>query len=52
MVKEATVDAVIAAIGQARATAWDPNVMLASVQRFGARRFRDEITAWMGGTVG
>ena len=45
--EETTVDAVIAAIGQARATAWDPNVMLASVQRFGAERFRDEITNWL-----
>lgn len=45
--EEATVDAVIEAIGQARATAWDPNVMLASVQRFGARRFRDQITGWL-----
>jgi glycosyltransferase involved in cell wall biosynthesis len=44
---ETTVDAVIAAIGQARVTAWDPNVMLASVQRFGAERFRDEITNWL-----
>jgi hypothetical protein len=48
MFEEATVDAVIEAIGQARATAWDPNVMLASVQQFGARRFRDEITNWLG----
>ncbi len=45
--EEATVDAVIDAIGQARATTWDPNVMLASVQRFGARRFRDQITGWL-----
>ena len=46
--EEATVAAVIDAIGQARATAWDPNIMLASAQRFGARRFRDEITGWLG----
>ena len=48
MFGEATVDAVIEAIGQARATAWDPNGMLASAQRFGARRFRDEIMGWLG----
>jgi hypothetical protein len=41
------VHAVIEAIGQARATAWDPNIMLASAQRFGARRFRDQITGWL-----
>ena len=46
--EEATVDAVIDAIRQARATAWDPNIMLASSHRFGARRFRDEITGWLG----
>ncbi len=48
MFEEATVAAVIDAIGQARATAWDPKAMLASAQRFGARRFRDEITGWLG----
>ena len=48
MFGEATVDAVIEAIGQARATAWDPNGMLASAQRFGMIRFRDEITGWLG----
>ena len=46
--EEATVDAVITAIEQCRQTAWDPNIMLASSQRFGARRFRDEITGWLG----
>ena len=46
--EEATVDAVITAIEQCRQTAWDPNIMLASSQRFGARRFRDEITEWLG----
>ena len=49
--EEATVDAVIEAIGQAWATAWDPNIMLAASQRFGARRFRGEINAWMGEPV-
>ena len=48
MFEEATVDAVIEAIGQARATAWDPKAMLASAQRFGVRRFREEITSWLG----
>ena len=48
MFEEATVDAVIEAIGQARATAWNPNVMVASTQRFGAKLFRDEITGWLG----
>ena len=47
MFEEATVEAVIEGIGQARATAWDPNVMLASSRRFGSRRFRDEVTDWM-----
>jgi glycosyltransferase involved in cell wall biosynthesis len=46
--EEATVDAVIAAIEQCRRTAWDPNIMLASSHRFGARRFRDKITGWLG----
>jgi len=44
--EEATVDAVIDAIGQARATAWDPNVMLASAQRFAPQRFREAIGDW------
>jgi glycosyltransferase involved in cell wall biosynthesis len=46
MFEEATVAAVIEAIGQARATAWDSNIMLASAQRFGARRFREAIGDW------
>jgi len=46
--EEATVDAVITAIGEARATAWDPNFMLELSQRFAPQRFRDEITGWMG----
>ena len=45
--EEATVDAVITAIEQCRQTAWDPNIMLASSQRFGARLFRDQITGWL-----
>jgi glycosyltransferase involved in cell wall biosynthesis len=50
--EETTVDAVIAAIERSRQTRWDRRAMHASAQRFGAGRFRDEITAWMGGTVG
>ena len=50
--EEATVDAVIAAIERSRQTPWDRLVMHASAQRFGAKRFRDEIAAWMGETVG
>jgi len=49
--EEPTADAVIAAIGQARATAWDRLAMHASAQRFGARRFRNEIAAWLGKTI-
>jgi glycosyltransferase involved in cell wall biosynthesis len=44
--EEATVDAVIAAIEQTRATAWGPKAMLASVQRFAPQRFRDAIGDW------
>jgi glycosyltransferase involved in cell wall biosynthesis len=50
--EDETVDAVIAAIERCRQVSWDRRMMHASVQRFGAKRFRDEITAWMGGTVG
>jgi glycosyltransferase involved in cell wall biosynthesis len=47
-----TVDAVITAIEWCRQVAWDRLAMHASMQRFGAGRFREEITAWMGGVVG
>jgi glycosyltransferase involved in cell wall biosynthesis len=50
--EEATVDAVIAAIERCRRTPWNRLAMHASAQWFGAERFRDEITAWMGETVG
>lgn len=50
--EETTADAVIAAIERSRQTRWDRLAMHASAQRFGAGRFRDEIEAWMGETVG
>ena len=46
--EETTVDAVIAAIERSRQTRWDRRAMHASAQRFGAERFRDEITGWLG----
>ncbi len=46
--EEATVEAVVAAIEACRNATWDPRVMHASAQRFGAGRFRDEVTGWMG----
>ena len=46
--EEPTVDALVAAIEQARETAWDGNAMHASVRRFAPARFREEIAAWVG----
>ena len=46
--EEATVDAVVAAIEQCRQTAWDRGVMHTRAERFGAVRFREEITEWLG----
>ena len=45
--EEATVDAVIAAIERCRRATWDRVGMHAAAQRFGAERFRDEVTAWV-----
>jgi len=50
--EETTVDGVIAAVEQCRHVTWDRLAMHASMQRFGAGRFRDEITSWLGGHVG
>ena len=46
--EESTVDAVIVAIEQCRQTAWDRGVMQERAERFGAVRFREEITEWLG----